>query len=252
MSRMTGIPLGNTVPFDISDLAIGQSHKIGAGAIWGFQIVPDQSARGAYPLKLRIRGPNNQGEAIIYVVSPQWFDFSKAGTPLSAVEVIAQTANPFGRWYFQPALIPGVGVMPVSPPPVPADYPAAMGGTAPAPSSVPAFASWQQFSESQALTRAAPSGASDGQSIGGASAFMTWLEAANGQTVTGGTVDIWRYANGTWQLLIQGIGVPTGQQRVGIPVDSFLLRGSGERWLVATNGVTVSGGAAVTVYQRIG
>lgn len=243
-----------------SALAVGQRRTISDSGGVGFQIIADPRNRGLYPLQVNGYGRRGRGNQLLTVVSPQWYHVS-----FSKLEIIQLEGFYAGNWITNISDDPSARIIPVAAPFAPSDLPSAMGGTYPAAMrAVSAFDDQNQntFTESQALTRADPVGLYLGQEIRQASTFLAFLEAPLGQTITGGSVNIWRMDSAVsgWFLIAKNVAVPTGAQRVGIPVGEFLLRlvntvgtsGGGDRWLVTTNGITVSGGAtAVTVYQRI-
>ena len=116
-----------------------------------------------------------------------------------------------------------------------------------------AAGSVRRWSESQALTRAAPTGScldtsAVGMMLKQARAFRVMLEAPSGQTLTGGKLEAWYY---DW-----GPGVWYRNPANDLAVTSGL---SAQAWedlpayvgtgcvLYATAGVTVSSGSAVTV-----
>lgn len=108
------------------------------------------------------------------------------------------------------------------------------------------------FSETQALTRAAPATATLGMALGGVKSFRLSVCAASGQTLTGaGTLDVWLYdsVDALWklntglELAVDASGVRC-QVFPDFPVD---VSKDGTRVLPATNSVTVSGGTTVVV-----
>ena len=236
-----------TVSFSLSANAAGVRQPLYTGLSTGFQIVADPRNRGSYPLRLQLRGAGNNGMAEVYIVGPSW-----QHVHTQEISAIPLRDNEVGDWFLTHSQGEDAFISPVPAPVVPADLPAVIGGGFPAASVGPALTTAQLFSEAQALTRAAPTLATEGQAIVGASVFQAWLDAGVGNTVDAGAVDIWRYdtAAEVWMLVIALQGVPTGARRVGIPLDSFLLRNSADRWLVACNGIVLSAGTP-TVYMRI-
>lgn len=113
--------------------------------------------------------------------------------------------------------------------------------------------SGQAFSESQALTRAAPTLVTEGQDLKTLVAVTVIVEAPAGQTLSGaGTLKCY-----VWDDFVAGwTRVPgndltvtlSGDRRMGFPV--FWVPGPrSSRLLFAASGVTVSSGTAVAVYQ---
>jgi hypothetical protein len=114
------------------------------------------------------------------------------------------------------------------------------------------------WSESQALTRAAPSTSStDGISLGGqrgaggapVKAFRLTACAVSGQAITGGTINFWvQDKDGLWAInptLAQTLS-STGQRCQVVGGDWEVLVPNG-RFLPAASSVTVSGGTTVTL-----
>lgn len=106
------------------------------------------------------------------------------------------------------------------------------------------------WSESQALSRAAPATSStDGVALKGVVAFRLSVCAASGQAVTGGTILFWTQdADGLWadNPTLKQTLVSSGQrcQVVGGDWETLVRAG---RFLPATSSVTVSGGTTVTL-----
>lgn len=116
------------------------------------------------------------------------------------------------------------------------------------------------FSESQALTRAAPTLATEGMPVGGLTGIMVAVETATPatQTLSGaGTLNCYVYdtalnaAAGAWARLPQGdLTVGTASvARLAFQADEVLVGRNGSRILWVATGVTVSAGTTVTVYQ---
>jgi hypothetical protein len=116
------------------------------------------------------------------------------------------------------------------------------------------------FSESQLLTAAAPSAATDGMAVGGLQGLMVTVETAvpASQTLSGaGTLQCYVYDSafnagaGAWSRLPQGdLTVSTsGVSRLAFQADEVLVGRNGSRIVWKANGVTVSAGTTVTVYQ---
>ena len=133
---------------------------------------------------------------------------------------------------------------PSTPPLVANDFPAAIGGAGNA---------LVTATESQALTRASPNtdapAASEMLSLANVSAYFAFVKAQAGATVSGGNLGIWRLDStlNVW-VYVLSIGLPTGQQYVGVTLDLSLLHDGS--LFAATEAVTVSAGAAVDVYLR--
>lgn len=120
---------------------------------------------------------------------------------------------------------------------------------------------------STALTRAIPTlgDGTEGAVIGNGgftqSMYDGYVEAAAGQTITGGSVDVWKYdyqsGPGAWHIHLQGIALPIGQRKAAIPADAIGVRNNyggsnaaSDKLLIAANGVTTSAGL-ISVVTRI-
>lgn len=109
------------------------------------------------------------------------------------------------------------------------------------------LASW---SESQALSRAAPTTSStDGIALKGVVGYRLSVCAATSQAITGGSIIFWvQDADGLWgdNPTLKQTLTSTGQRCQVVGGDwEPLVRGG--RFLPATSSVTVSGGTTVTV-----
>jgi hypothetical protein len=121
-------------------------------------------------------------------------------------------------------------------------------------SSRPALAAYRTFTESQALSRAAPTaqsapytGETEGVDLAGAVGYRVCVAATSGNTLTGGTIKqyVYSYEDGLWgenPLLAQTVTSTTRKQCWDYK--STVGRG---RLLPATSSVTVSGGTTVVV-----
>jgi hypothetical protein len=107
------------------------------------------------------------------------------------------------------------------------------------------------WTETQALTRAAPSSTTDGMDLTSVMAYRISLCAASGQTLTGGALQFW--AMGTDSLWgrnpLLDLTV-TGGQRCQVWGDYQVAVPIG-RMLPANSGVTVSGGTTATVRLEV-
>lgn len=108
------------------------------------------------------------------------------------------------------------------------------------------------FTESQTLTRAAPTLSTEGQEIKGFSSLTVVVEAESGQTITGGTLKAYCYdPDLAFWFPIPAMDrtlTSVSSRRYGFAaLDVVGPRNS--RVLFAASAVTVSGGTTVTVYQ---
>lgn len=107
-----------------------------------------------------------------------------------------------------------------------------------------------RWTESQALTRAAPTLVTEGMPLAGVRGVLGMVVAPTGQTITGGSVAWWRYdpTIGAWAKSFS-VQLETGVQRVAIPEERITTPYG--RILLATSAVTLSGGGTtVDVYLR--
>lgn len=120
----------------------------------------------------------------------------------------------------------------------------------------PDFFARREATESQALTRSAPSTATEGVGLNEAVAVMVALDAGSGKTLTAGNLDAWLYdkwdgTNFAWSKFpSRNLPIPAGcaGQRYCV-IEALTVDGPryAQRILFATNGVTVSSGTTVTV-----
>ncbi len=214
------------------------------GLGFGFMLTPiGGAASPAFTVK--VRGVGKKSNDLMLVLPNTYYD-----CPFDALDFSYSTLyglTTYGDFIVNIAIKPYARIIPVQP----TEFPASQGG---------APAAWfAQGEVDQILTRSPPEVPADGLLIGGASAYVVWLEAPGGQVITGGTLDIWRFDDyvDLWYLAAQGISVPTGRQIVGIPWDTFgprkvvPINGVAIRnmWLPATNAITLDGaGTEVTVH----
>ncbi len=113
-----------------------------------------------------------------------------------------------------------------------------------------------EWSETQSLTRAAPTLSTEGVSTSNAASITFVLEAVTGTLSGGGSLAIWVYdlwdgTNGAWAPFpARDITVPAAcSGKARCVLEAYTVDGPrlNQRWLAATSGVTVSSGTTVTV-----
>lgn len=108
------------------------------------------------------------------------------------------------------------------------------------------------YIEVQALTRAVPTLATEGQALKNFQALTIQAVAANGQTLSAGTLNAWFYdpVVAVWARVpaLDLVIATSGVQSVAWPALP-VIGPRNARYLWATSGLTVSGGTTVTVYQ---
>lgn len=224
--------------FTVSDLTAGQ-QKVIAGAGHGFSIVPASGTnRGSYPLKLIIKDMERGSQSECYVGAPGWKRV-KEGFRSIAVEALG--SNEAGTWYINVGTFPeDIDFIQAAPPNPATDFPPALGGGG---------GTLRTFSEVQAGTRAAPTLVTEGMDLSNAGGLLYGVSADAGQTVTGGSLDLWRYDStlARWGKSFNAGPLPTGQRLVWMPEETIKVADG--RILPATNAVTVSAGT-ITVIAR--
>jgi hypothetical protein len=106
------------------------------------------------------------------------------------------------------------------------------------------------LSESQSLTRSAPSAATEGMDLANVKGFRISVCAPSGQTLTGGTLNAWVYNYGSslWMRNpLLDLTVTSNSVRCLAFPDQEVVAMMGARVLYAASSVTVSSGSAVTV-----
>lgn len=251
MSAQVVIPVtdfqsGNSVSSKrvvVTSLDLGDADvNAWSGRCYGFMIQPTglintaNTSQSPY-VYMKIRGMHQKSNDIVPIVPNQFYrlpcekiDF--CGDPAGLITVE-------GEWIVTVALQPYAVIHP-SANPLPFTFPAQSGG----------FPSLVAGGETQALTRAAPTLITEGTAIGLASMFYVLVKAA--AVITAGTVDLYRTNSFNsavlWDLVAQGIALPTGAKQVRIPVDRFGPHTGVERFLAAANGVIAGAETSVEVY----
>jgi hypothetical protein len=119
----------------------------------------------------------------------------------------------------------------------------------------------RNWSETQALTRAAPTLSTEGVAMNEAVSVTAVLDAGSTKTLSGaGSVNVWLYdkwdgTNYTWALFpnrVMSVPSACASQRYCV-VDSYTIDGprSSQRLLFAATGVTVSAGTNVVVMGNV-
>jgi hypothetical protein len=125
----------------------------------------------------------------------------------------------------------------------------------------PDYFAARNWSESQILTRAAPTLSTEGVAMNEAAAVIFVLDAGSGKTLSGaGSLDIYLYdkwdgTNFFWtKFPNRAMTVPGGcaGQRFCV-IDAYTIDGprQAQRLLAATVGVTVSSGTTATVFANV-
>lgn len=109
--------------------------------------------------------------------------------------------------------------------------------------------SYKSYQETQALTRAAPTAATEGASLAGATGYRVTVSAPSGQTITGGSILCYTY-NPTlkrWARCKSAFDITLLTGVRDSPSEEFKVAVGGGRVLFATDSVTLSGGTTVVV-----
>lgn len=233
---------------DIDSTGAEPAVNAWSGFAYGFMLTPTGSIASSPIVMMQVRGVGQKSNDVIPVVVGQFYE-----CPFDKLDFVQDPMNLLsysGTYLITVAIKPYARILPSGLPAAAYDYPAASGGNPQA----------NIFEESQLLTRAIPTTASEGAVIGGASAYWVVFEAPVGQTITGGNVDLWRYLTYASRWVFCGtVALPTGQRAVALPADKFLARVGGDylgtyqlvydRFLAAASGVTLSGvGTTVVNY----
>lgn len=243
----------------------GPDVQIWNGFAYGFQLIQIGETPTNDFFYVKVRGVNKVNNDVLMVVPGMYYEmpfdalwFTEAPR---GVTVPQNASSPIGTFIVNICINPNNRILPVEPFNR-ASVPAASGGAA---------AETRYTTADVLLTRAAPTfGAiTGGVAIPpGASMYGATLVAPNGQTITGGNVDIYRFlyyaANppsgtavpGFWTLAAAGIPVPTGYRAGSIPNDQLNpvspYLATPDLLYVAPNGVTLSGaGTTVQLVTRI-
>lgn len=239
----------NNVNLFPGDAPINIQH----GFAFGFQLIPVGVCSPF--MFVNVRGVGKVSNDVLTIVPGMYYDM-----PFDTLDFVADPAGlniMTGSFICNIAMKPTVQILPVMPQPI---LPAASGG---APDLT------ELLETDIALTRTPPVLANAGGAMLNASMFSVGIfvtGASPGQTITGGTIDLYRLqaSRPIWVLAAQGIAIPTGFGAASIPVDYLgprepvnLATGAAasalasDRLFVATNAVTLSGaGTVVDILTR--
>lgn len=107
----------------------------------------------------------------------------------------------------------------------------------------------RSWSESQALTRAAPTLATEGLSLAGAMGYRVTVSAGAGQTITGGTAKCYfmPIITGRWARCPTALDLTPGTSVRDWSSSDFAVYVGMGRVLYASDSITLSAGTAVTI-----
>jgi hypothetical protein len=218
---------------------------------YGFMIVPDASVNHSQYMMVRIRGVGKISNDVNIIIPNTWYDCPFDSLDFTVLDRNDPNEHTFGTYVVNIATKPYARILPVSPSPDIWQYPSALGGTP----------DTTDFNDTLDATTTPPTTSTQGYLIPvGVSTWAFQVDAGSGDTVSGGTVDVYTLSTSgadQWVLIAQGYALPTGSRVVQIS-DKFGIRSVGgesiTRVFFALNAVTNGLGGATqfdtyTVFQ---